>query len=700
MTMAPAMRLIALLAAMAGPVVAAQTLDPRNEAAALYNVQQSALAALPTVTPSAQIVPGYGGEVPGLQSYAANGASLASAGQAAIVGNDLFATTSAASQAAGSVGVSSNDAWLQRSLSVVNAPAAYSGGAQGSGGSSCETASGTETIATETLYTCESGTRVTEEAPSCTRVFRPDLSGGTGQVGWAHYTCQEGWRDDPGGRTCDVPLVVTASTQHKYECELLTYCQNGHNQEMVRCSQFPNAACTRTGYFYKQVGRGGCHLVFQYSCPAPVSGPQNNETVIRHMGTAPGTASAAWNEAACNALASDATCTLTSETCIEGAGTRTINGVAVYQACWKKRRTYSCSSLTHGAGCNPPAGSQFLSQTCLWADAAGVCRLFQKTYRSISSISGAGGSWSYEPACPAAGDGACTETSSNCIEGPGTRVVDGVSVTTDCWRQAASFQCTRPDGQGSDCDVRPGCVWKQDRCIDEDAPAGACRTTEHVYSCAGTETHQSSGTLCGAQICMGDQCYTLRDQTSSDLPEVFASMAAMQTAGEDHNAGVSLFKGEALRCKKAVLGFRNCCKDSGWGLDIGIAGCDAQETELAQRQQAKACHYVGTWCSKDTFFGCAEKSMRYCCFEGVLGRIVQEAGRVQVGKGWGAAKSPDCSGFTVEQFQQLDLSRVDFSEFTRQAMKNMTAPGEGGTVGAIQQSLERLYQSGQPGSGG
>lgn len=679
---------------------AAHAADPRSEAAALYNAQQATVNALPLTTPNAQVIPGYGGDAANLQGYVDNGAGLTSAGQAATVGSEIFQITTAASNSAAGVGVSNNDTWLQRSISVVNDPAAHSGGAQGAGSSSCTPAGGTETVTTETLYTCESGTRVVEDTPSCTRVFRPDLTGATGQVGWSYYTCQEGWRDDPGSRTCDVPLQVTTSTQYKYECVLLTYCTNGGNQEMVRCAPFVNQGCTRTAAFVRRGPWILCNYVFAYTCPAPVSGPFNNEVRIDNMGTVPGTAPASWNETACQSLASDATCTLQSETCIEGAGTRTINGVSVYQACWKKRRTYSCSAITQGAGCNPPAGAQFLDQTCLWADAAGICRLFEKTYRQVASITNGEGTWSYDPACPAAGDGACAETGLTCIEGPATRIVDGVAVTADCWKQAAAFQCTRADGQGSDCDVRPGCVWKEDRCIDDDAGAGSCRTVEHVYSCASSETQTTSGTLCGAQICLGSQCYTLQDQTSSDLPAVFASLATLEAAGEDHNAGISLFNGQALRCKKAVLGFRNCCKDSGWGLDIGIANCDAQERELAQRQQAKSCHYIGTWCSKKSLFGCLEKSMRYCCFEGVLGRIVQEAGRGQIGKGWGSPTAPDCSGFTVEQFQTLDLSKVDFSEFTREVMKSMTVPGEGGTVGSIQQSLERLYQTGTPGTGG
>ena len=42
---------------------------------------------------------------------------------------------------------------------------------------------------------------------------------------------------------------------------------------------------------------------------------------------------------------------------------------------------------------------------------------------------------------------------------------------------------------------------------------------------------------------------------------------------------------------------------------------------------------------------------RKCCFNSMLARIVNEQGRAQVGKGWGGAQSPDCSGFTVAQLQ-------------------------------------------------
>jgi conjugal transfer mating pair stabilization protein TraN len=47
----------------------------------------------------------------------------------------------------------------------------------------------------------------------------------------------------------------------------------------------------------------------------------------------------------------------------------------------------------------------------------------------------------------------------------------------------------------------------------------------------------------------------------------------------------------------------------------------------------------------------------------MLARIVNEQGRLQVGKGWGTAQSADCSGFTVAQLQSLDFAAMDLSAF-------------------------------------
>ncbi len=91
--------------------------------------------------------------------------------------------------------------------------------------------------------------------------------------------------------------------------------------------------------------------------------------------------------------------------------------------------------------------------------------------------------------------------------------------------------------------------------------------------------------------------------------------------------------------------------------------CGQQDTEAALLNGSGYCHYVGTYCSKKAFFGCLKKSKSYCCFNSKLGRIIQQQGREQMGIGWGSAKSPSCGGFTPAQFQAIDFSRIDMSEY-------------------------------------
>ena len=50
-----------------------------------------------------------------------------------------------------------------------------------------------------------------------------------------------------------------------------------------------------------------------------------------------------------------------------------------------------------------------------------------------------------------------------------------------------------------------------------------------------------------------------------------------------------------------------------------------------------------------------------------MGRILQEEGRPTLkafapSGNWGSAKEPSCRGFTPEEFQMLDFSRIDLSE--------------------------------------
>jgi hypothetical protein len=128
---------------------------------------------------------------------------------------------------------------------------------------------------------------------------------------------------------------------------------------------------------------------------------------------------------------------------------------------------------------------------------------------------------------------------------------------------------------------------------------------------------------------------------------------------------VYIFNGKTYDCREAGVetGFSNCCSSSKtW---FGLGKCWQNEQELQQKKEAKFCHYTGTYCSAKFLGVCLQKVEAYCCFNGVLARIIQEQGRYQglPENGWGPSDDPHCEGFTPEQFQELDWSKIDMSEY-------------------------------------
>jgi conjugal transfer mating pair stabilization protein TraN len=132
-------------------------------------------------------------------------------------------------------------------------------------------------------------------------------------------------------------------------------------------------------------------------------------------------------------------------------------------------------------------------------------------------------------------------------------------------------------------------------------------------------------------------------------------------------ANPRFFSGEARFCRSGginILG-ASCCGISGMFSSV----CNSSEKELKKKRQADLCTYVGEFCSKRRKIGfiriCVERKRSYCCFNSRLARILQECGRPQIGKGWGDARNPNCSGYTIDEF-----SRVDFtSEVCVQAIE-------------------------------
>ncbi len=133
-----------------------------------------------------------------------------------------------------------------------------------------------------------------------------------------------------------------------------------------------------------------------------------------------------------------------------------------------------------------------------------------------------------------------------------------------------------------------------------------------------------------------------------------------------------------------------------------LTSCNNDEQMLGLKQGQNLCTYVGTYCSQslNLLVGsiCIENTNSYCCYNSLLAKIIEEQGRAQIGKGYGSAQSPDCSGLTTAQFQQIDFSKIDLSQFTAQIMASVTGPNQAGitqnATGVIQQKIQNYYNLG------
>jgi len=97
---------------------------------------------------------------------------------------------------------------------------------------------------------------------------------------------------------------------------------------------------------------------------------------------------------------------------------------------------------------------------------------------------------------------------------------------------------------------------------------------------------------------------------------------------------------------------------------IKMLSCTMDEAKLQMHKGSNLCTPVGTYCSQKILWVCTVNTQAYCCYNSILARIINEQGRPQLGKTYGPPQSPDCSGFTINEVQQLDFSKIDLSEFT------------------------------------
>ncbi|AIW17433.1 type-F conjugative transfer system mating-pair stabilization protein TraN [Vibrio tubiashii] len=276
----------------------------------------------------------------------------------------------------------------------------------------------------------------------------------------------------------------------------------------------------------------------------------------------------------------------------------------------------------------------------------------------------------------------CAVVSERCVEGPGYRTINGVSTYLPCWKYEVLHECDLPDncGQFSECrDGKRECSLKQN---------GVC-IEEKVTKICTKKTCRTVTLNCGEQsFCLDGECYDSTPTLNGDFDKSAAALAALGEAAKGLGDPPKIFTGKPMQCSIKIGGIANCCKDGGWGTDIGLTSCDEDEKSLGRAKEKGLTLYIGEYCAEKVLGACIRKKRTYCAYDSKLGKIIQEQGAIsQLGKTLGSAEEPTCAALTPEELGQINFDRIDFSEFYPELHSRINLPDPNVIKQRIQSSV-------------
>lgn len=277
----------------------------------------------------------------------------------------------------------------------------------------------------------------------------------------------------------------------------------------------------------------------------------------------------------------------------------------------------------------------------------------------------------------------CSDAVRTCVSS-GEREVQGFKVYRACWEWAYVKTCNYPSKD--DCKLYGHCYAVANReCLLKDF-MGNCVNLQREFSCKSWLSTQKENqearvdliekdgeerVVCKGIPCLDGNCVDKSYLTNGEMMDSVSKLYAASNMKPDKDYNFNLFAGFANHCSKKPVGYSNCCPDTskGWGKQLG-AKCTKDEISLIKLREKKLCEYVGKK-SSGTKPVHVNKHY-YCCFGNTLERVIQVEGRKQLGLSFGSDGSPDCRGLTMEEIQQLDFSKIDFTDFINELTVKFT----------------------------
>jgi conjugal transfer mating pair stabilization protein TraN len=626
-------RTSAMIALLGSTALQAQTLDPKAAASQVAQSLQGQVTSTVTNTNAPSSVPGYGGADLPQSNYLKNPSQMSGDGAVATVTSQPYAIITNPNR--GSFDPSTLG--LASAQGVEASPNSYTGVSTSSTDSSCQPL--------------------------------PARSGGSSTY---YDSCQVGSAESDSNFTCTIAW----------------------------------AAPVVTGYRY------ACHMTNWYSLKRGLPDATDTGVVTD-----------------CGSFESQPTCSLAS-TQTQRLPNFSVAGSSASLAVTETERIYTCSDQkNYGTG---PWGSSCLrNDSACFVPPALITASGAAGSTFLGPIETTGGSQIDNSDCQSklaaatASGATCLPPTQVCTDSlPATRTVGGVSVTHDCWQWQATYQCGALTSANTCATLaaKANCSFDHTVCLD-DPQVGACQVTSQVYKCTTPNPTEAPGSYAcnGSVYCLDGSCTTLPTSPTPDLGKALVAINAMGDAkGQFDPNALTIFNGNSAGCHKPLFGLVNCCAGKvsgmltaassatalagiltgGYGFLLSMVTqflvtflCSQQEMLLDVQDRMGLCHYVGEYCSQKALFVCTTERLSYCCYQSELARVIQEQGRAQLGMDFGTPKNPSCGGFTVAQFSQLDLSKMDFSEVYANFTSAVSLPSSLQTSAQIQAQVQQYYQN-------
>lgn len=261
-----------------------------------------------------------------------------------------------------------------------------------------------------------------------------------------------------------------------------------------------------------------------------------------------------------------------------------------------------------------------------------------------------------------------------CIDPSLTKIIEGNSISRQCWKEKISFLHKFPSVD--DCNFLKSkyCEQIKQECIR--FHSSICTQWQLTFRCnENVKITTSSPFDCDSE----EESVTYSpNQSFSDVAAKLAVFEhikkEMEESQEIDSTKIGIFNGNMRTCSKNVsdeLMYDCCFRYSGLAKEIGLTKCTADEIALAEMQEKGLCHYVGSYEEKFLELWKSRDEHVFCCFPSNLSRIVHEQGRKQLGIDWGTPKHPNCRGLTSDELSRIDFSKLDLSEVCESFQKKM-----------------------------